>query len=604
MTNTIHAITFAALFFFMLLAGGKAQAADIEITAQLSNNRFSVEEAAQLTVTVTGTRKATIDIPEVEGLIIHSRGSQRSMQSVNGKTSFSFSSIYMIQSLSAGKYTIPPITASVKAETYTTEPISLEVSQSSAQQSQSSNQRTLTSQQVESEKNELAFVRFIPKKTEGYVGEVIPIQIKTYFQIQARDITLPVLKGEGFILPPLSQNPLQTQESVNGTPYMVYTWDSTLSGVKEGSFPSSVSLNATLLLRRARSNDPFSNLDPFGRSLFDDFFSNNIQGRPVTLQSDTVTFNIKPLPTAQQPESFSGAIGQFSIQAKATPQSVEPGEPVTLQLEITGQGNFDRVQCPTFPDQQNFKIYQPTSEQGKNSLSKTFERAIVVKNPDITEIPAHNFTYFDPEREQYVTIKSNPLPLNVKASYQPVQLSSAIPRQPAAAPQQLVQQSPPMGNLAPQKLEVGNLHNTIQPLIKTTWFIVLCLICLMTLISLAWLRYTRQARLKNPSLTRNKESAALLHSNLQKIRSAQETGNRLLVLSNSRNAIQQQAGLLFQMEPSAITVASLRQHAPGSEELIALLELAEQGAYGGSSMDKDELEEFVDRVAQELEKLQ
>ena len=79
---------------------------------------------------------------------------------------------------------------------------------------------------------------------------------------------------------------------------------------------------------------------------------------PVELKSDSTDITVVPLPIDHQPADFSGAVGQFSLSASATPVKVSPGEPVTLKLIVTGNGNFDRVQCPNFPDTVNFKVYQ------------------------------------------------------------------------------------------------------------------------------------------------------------------------------------------------------------------------------------------------------
>lgn len=608
MKRSINTTTGKSLFFVFLvlfLVGEKAYAAPIEVLAQISNNSFSVEEVAQLTVTVTGTRKAEIIPPEVDGLAIHNRGSQRSMKSVNGKTTFSFSTVYMVQALSEGTYTIPPITVSVKGENYSSEPITLEIIQTSGQKSQAGKPRTMTTQQNGPDKGALAFVQFIPKKTDGYIGEIIPIEIKAYFRTEVKELSLPILQGESFILPPLSREPQQSREAVNGVPYNVVSWDSSLSGVKEGAFPGTVTLDATLLLRRARPNDPFGNRDPFGGSLFDDFFSNSFQSKPVQLKSETVNFTILPLPATAKPESFSGAIGQFSIKSAASPHSIELGEPITLQLEIVGKGNFDRVQCPVFPDQNNFKVYQATSETASDGFSKTFEQAIVPKNANITEIPSLSFTFFDPEQKQYVTIHSNPLPLNIKSGALPVSVPQTTVKQPAAtvAPPP-VTATKLIDNLAPQKLENGNFHASIEPLIKKVWFLALILLFICMLIVFAGLRYSRQNRLNNPAQTRKKQATAILADNLQGIRTAQAEGDSTKLLAACRAAIQNQAGFILKQEPTAITQASLRQHHAISDELISLFEYAEQGAYGGQMLDSKELEGYVNSVINELEELQ
>ena len=55
---------------------------------------------------------------------------------------------------------------------------------------------------------------------------------------------------------------------------------------------------------------------------FDNFFGNTVQ-KQVTLSSEADTVNIHPLPSANRPADFSGALGQFTVTAEASPEHVE-----------------------------------------------------------------------------------------------------------------------------------------------------------------------------------------------------------------------------------------------------------------------------------------
>ena len=200
---------------------------------------------------------------------------------------------------------------------------------------------------------------------------------------------LPVLKGDGIVMPQLDQHPQQTQENVDGIPYSVLTWDTSISAVKEGSHALSVHLDATLLLPRQDNSFPpgFDDSDAFQDDFFKNFFG-GFENRPVKMSSTPFTFEAKALP-ADPPQDFSGAIGHFSLSVQARPAEVAVGDPLTLTMTVSGSGNFDLVKAPRFPEDPKWKTYPPSAtfeqgdkpDQGKRSLSRRLSsRTIMFRN--------------------------------------------------------------------------------------------------------------------------------------------------------------------------------------------------------------------------------
>lgn len=187
-------------------------------------------------------------------------------------------------------------------------------------------------------------MRVTPRKEKSYSGEVVPVVIKVYFRegIKANLNTLPQVVGEGFVLQQLAPEPVQTREVINNIPYAVLTWDSALSGIKEGQHTVSLELEATLLLReQRRSRDPLGRSmfsDPFfGDSFFDDFFG-SYREKEVKVASPQLDLEVLSLPKEGQPAGFHGAIGQFRLSVDGDPLEVEPGEPITLTMTVRGKG--------------------------------------------------------------------------------------------------------------------------------------------------------------------------------------------------------------------------------------------------------------------------
>ncbi len=426
----LHSILLAAVLLFVFCFASYMNAAPVEVEASLTPQSFPVNSGARFTITVSGSGSARIAIPDIENIRLHERGKSSQFNMINGTVSSSVSYNYLIEALKPGDYVLPAIKVTVDGNVNETKPINFTVTTVGNQAGSSGN----------ADKNgpgnaaDLAFIR-ISETGSHYLGEIVPITIKAYFNRNSRaDInSLPVLTGDGVVMDQLTGQPRQSEESIGSAIYNVLTWDATLSGVKTGSHPIKLSLNATLLIPQKRSRSPISSFG--GSSLFDDSFFDSFLGgysqRPITVVSPESTFEVVPLPKENQPENFTGAIGNFSMQVSASPVDIEVGEPITLKVAISGQGNFARVDIPEFPDSSDWKTYDPTSDfsaqENGYTGSKHFERAIVAKNRSLTEIPSLSFSYYDPKAKQYVTLTSKPIPVRVKQAQSPPQQAQNLP---------------------------------------------------------------------------------------------------------------------------------------------------------------------------------
>ena len=84
-----------------------------------------------------------------------------------------------------------------------------------------------------------------------------------------------------------------------------------------------------------------------GRSGIDDFFGGFFGNmlstgdvRQTTVSTQPAKLEVKPLPKDGQPENFSGAIGQFSLQASAAPKQAAAGDPISLNVTVSGKRKF------------------------------------------------------------------------------------------------------------------------------------------------------------------------------------------------------------------------------------------------------------------------
>ncbi len=596
--------------FLLLLSSAGPCHADTSVTATLDRATMSIQETAELIVTINGSGTATLSVPEVDGLELSERGQSRQVQLINGSLSSSLAITYLIQAIRPGKYIIPAITVESDGKKLETEAIPLEVVASSQQQGS----HPPSSSQIQAAgkaDDKLAFLHVETKK-ESYVGEQVPILIKAYFprNMQASVNTVPLLKGNGFVLAQLDSQPQQTQENVDGTDYNVLSWKSSYTGIKEGRYPFLLQLDATLLVRqRTRSLSPFAGQDLFA----DDFFDNFLGGykkKPIRLASPEMTLGILPLPEEDQPKDFSGAIGDFDLQVTVAPTTVEIGQPLTVTMTIEGTGNFDRVEAPIFPDHAGWKSYTPSSHFSPIESSwkgkKVFEQAVVVKDTTISHIPQLAFSYFDPEKKQYITRSSPRIPLAVKETAQKI-----FPPPAATVTTTAENQKPDLppvktssdSNLAPLHLETGRFLPAISPIFLRPWFLALVSLCAFSLLLLLGLWFRRLWLGRHPEKSRRKQLQQLLDRAWPALEKAIGAKDSPAFLSQCRSIIRQQMALRWQVPPETITLLDISTRLGADSPLVEIFAAAEKSAYAGFPLSPETMRKYADTLQSECRRL-
>src|SRR5437868_5622910 len=131
---------FILSFFIFMTAGNAAHADAITFEATVSSSRISLDEAMQLTLTVTGVNQDLdpISLPSLDGFSAKYLGPSTSVSIVNGNYHSERSFVYNLFPNKVGHFQIPPITATIAGQTYTTKHINVDVFQNSAQVQQAS----------------------------------------------------------------------------------------------------------------------------------------------------------------------------------------------------------------------------------------------------------------------------------------------------------------------------------------------------------------------------------------------------------------------------------------------------------------------------------
>ena len=411
------------------------------VTAVLSNSDTAVGETVELQIKVTGPGDARP--PEeisIDGLEIHSTGTSRQFEIHNFATSSSVTYNYTILPLRAGRFTIPPQTVFAGGKTLRSPELVLNVADSLARPTTTRPSRSAQTQSANA--GDMVFAELIVPNKTAYVGEIVPVQIRMGFdaRVHPRLVEPPEITGQGFTAQKLQQSS-QNLETINGRPYEVVTFKTAIAAARAGKFEiGPVKAKAQVVVPRRRNAprsrspfDLFDQDDPFSDPFFSNPFAQFGERRDVQISSQPVALEVKPLPP-NAPPSFSGAIGSFTMVTDAKPKSVQVGDPITVTTTIAGRGNFDRVNAPMIEDERGWHKYPPSSKFNQDdevgiSGTKTFEM-VLSPNEKKQTLPVLAFSYFDPAKEKYMALRSEPVAITVQGG----QPAPNVAAQPSSSP--------------------------------------------------------------------------------------------------------------------------------------------------------------------------
>jgi oxygen tolerance protein BatD len=571
------------LFFVLIasLAGPYAFADSPSVTAVLNTSEAAVGETVKLQIKVTGGRDA--EAPEridVDGLEIYRTGKSQQFEMHNFDVTSSVIYEYTVLPSKAGTFRIPPQTIRVGGNALRTPELVLNVAGSSGRSSVSRPGRGAQSGDV----NKIAFAELIVPTKTAFVGEMVPVEIRLGFDPRSHPKLTdgPEIAGQGFTTQKLHQSS-ENLETLNGRTYDVVTFKTAVAAAHSGKFElGPVKAKAQVLVPqsrrapRSRSRlDPFDLNDPFSDPFFSDPFGQLAEPREVEIQSDTASFDVKPLPP-NAPSSFSGAVGNFTMTTEAKPTKVQVGDPITITSTVTGRGNFDRLSAPAPEDDRGWHTYPPSSKFKQDdevgiSGTKTFE-TVISPNEKQRALPPLVFSYFDPVKEKYVTLQSEAIPVQVEGGA----VASSRPEPPSPQPgSPIPATTAPTAASKPQDIlyqltQLGSARS-FTPIYEEPVFWMAQVGPLLALFGFVGWKI-RQAKIDNREAQRiaalHQESAALLRKLRRTELSPQE------YFSDASRAVRIKTALVKNVDPNAVdaeTAAAAFQLDENSRERLRRL---------------------------------
>ncbi len=401
------------LFILFITTGSLLKAQQVSFKAS-APEAVVVGQQFRLSFTVNAEGKdfRVQEMPDFEVLMGPTQSKSYNTSWVNGQTSSetTLTYTYILLAKKEGTFTIPPATIKVKNSNYTSNGLTIKVlPQDQTAKAQESAGNTAAAGISNSD----FFVRMEVSKRNVYEQEGFLVTFKLYASQICQLTRQKFPEFEGFLAQEIDLPDKQwVQDHYNGRNYWTVTLRQTVlypqrSGkitIDAGSF------DAVIRVRVQRQG---------GGSIFDDFFDSGYQNVSKELKTTPVSIDVKALPSGK-PASFSGAVGNFTMNAEINSNQVKTNEAVTVKVKIEGNGNLRVLKNPEVKFPNDFEIYDPKVENNIRTTTagvsgtKVIEYMAIPRFAGEFEIPAIEFSYFDTKSGSYKTLTSQPFKLQVE----------------------------------------------------------------------------------------------------------------------------------------------------------------------------------------------
>lgn len=467
-------VTFEIKTPLMVTAGEMFRVEFILENGKIENNSFKAPDFEGLDVLAGPTTSTGMSYSNINGV---------------SSTTHTYTITYVVTAQQAGNVTIGSASVVVGGNTYHTKATPIEIV------AQNSNrQEEAAVEQGNAVQNKVArddiLLRLNLSRSTVYQGEPVRASLTLYTRARIagfEDVKLPSFNG--FWSQELSTDDYALQrETVGGKvydsqiikEYLLYPQQSGELTIE----PTEMTAIAQVVMQNSRNFDPF-----FGGGT-------EVYNVPRKLSTGAVRLTVKPLP-AGAPSSFTGAVGDFSLTAVEPSAELKVNSAATYTVKISGTGNLSFVEAPKLELPSSFELYNVRSTESiRSSASGTsgyrqFEYPFIARAEGEYDIPAVKFSYFSPEKGEYVTLMANALRLNVQPDGSSSVATTAVQVLPGVSKEGVRQLGSDIRFI---KLSEPALRSSAVPLmLSNTYFVLLLLIVLLFVVAY----FALQRRIRN-----------------------------------------------------------------------------------------------------------
>jgi hypothetical protein len=374
------------------------------VYAQVNSKKVQVGVAFEYAIVIT-VNASNFTPPNLKDFDVVSGPNQsNSVQYVNGAMSQQLIISYGLVAKKEGKFTIGAASVMANGQKIETSPITIEAVKGSATQAATGSNGSQANAKIGGAD---LFIRTGISKSKCYVGEQVTITQKVYCRHQ-------IIGFQKFSQPTYDGFYSQAQESVSkgqlavenidGVNFYAYELFRTVAIANKSGKINLTSIEGDVIIRRQTNSKP--------RNVFEQFFGTaGYEDVPVNVKSKPVIVDVLPLPEDGKPESFSGAVGDFSYNTQVTKNEVKANDAINLKMTVTGKGNLKLVDAPKLNLPESFESYSPKISESGNT--KTFDYLIIPRSEGEFTLNNLDFSYFNLDTKKYVTIPSNDIKIKV-----------------------------------------------------------------------------------------------------------------------------------------------------------------------------------------------
>ncbi len=439
----------------LCLGHGHAQA-----SCRLSTRFLARGEQALLELAVPDLKpSAWPTVPTVAGVEILPSGRGPRTQPLTGKK-LEYVLEFLVSSYATGSHVIPAMEVVVGGVKLHTEPVEFTVFNPDELQ---------WAEALEGDTKIRYASAFRIMNRHPYLGQTIPVEIKIFVprELIVEDWGIPDFQRDGVTAWRFQPSAMRGQINLLGIPYVAIAYPSTLAPTRTGKVGignTSIRLMTTQVV-----------MDGILKRI----------PQEINLSVPPLDLDARPLPSGA-PVGFENAVGHFQMTATTAVVTSQEGDPIPVDIVVTGSGNLDTLRPPALVDTQGWKTYETTTEQrgderrqlAGRALFHEFLRPLGMKS----SVPPFRLVFFDPKSATYQSITTEPLPLTMTPSTAP---NPEPTKPPAAQPIPLERMTDILG-----VLRAGPLgHTPDRPRLPAPLGHLICAITALGLMTKAlWMR--------------------------------------------------------------------------------------------------------------------
>ena len=389
------------LLTFLLIIATQV-GAQVTFQAKVSKNRLGINERLKVSFEMNKNGD-NFTPPRFDGFRVVGGPNQSTSNTwINGKRTFSRSFTYFLNPTRKGKLQIGQATVKIDGEVYKTSPVAVEVTEAVKKPNQAGNADYIADQNVH-------LVAEI-SNANPYLNEAFTVVYKLYYTSEIGISNVNEIESPGYgdfwsHLIPIKKLEMK-QGTYKGSTYNYVTWrKAVLYPQKTGELIlEPLTLNITVQVPSNR------------RDIWGNLINRQV---PKVITAGKRTIKVKQLPNEGKPEGFTGAVGNFDLNFSLNKEVLKASESFQATVKVSGRGNLKLFNLPKINVPAALEVYEPEHTEKiktnllgmQGSIQDTY--TIVPEFQGNYPIPSVAFSYFDPNKKRYVTLKSEEQMVNV-----------------------------------------------------------------------------------------------------------------------------------------------------------------------------------------------